>query len=191
MRGAVIIVTVVFSIHFLVKWKDYSSLVRTTGTVVGHGTMSYGMIRGGSQSVTYPIVAFRYAGPVMRKKVDMDEVIHAMDWGQVKGKDLGQELARKEKELQQQYTDTPGVVNTGEPQGALFYWEYPVGETMSVIYKPGQPQDAVVLSFFSYWLTLKAMLLLPVICIFLIGLANIPRMKERWPRDGFDTALNN
>jgi|GEM_PF-3722863 len=176
MRASVFIIIFVFGIHFFFKAVNYSGMIKTTGVVVGHGHLSYGTIRGRGHTVPYPVVAFKYNREVPRE-VDMGEAFHQTDWSKATAGNLDEELERKMTELGEQNTDTPGILHTVEPEGAMFYRNYRHGEILSVIYDPEDPEHAIVHTFFSYWLTLKAMAFLPAVCVALIGFRNVMRMR--------------
>lgn len=62
------------------------------------------------------------------------------------------------------------------------YWtrEKSIGEKLTVVFPKGEPENAVVYTFVSYWIVLPALLLSFVIFFFIYALIVIIKWKEGW-----------
>ena len=157
-------------IFFLFKLINYQFLIVTKGAVFNEYNFYYsssnsihGRTRILGPKTYYPVAMFSDPNATSRKepppKLAGDFAITNAD-------------STADKASSNKYVTVP-------PEGCWGLRRYNVGETISVFYSPGKINEAKVLAFSTYWLTLPAIYILSGLCILWMLVNNLIHIAKR------------
>ncbi|MBS1773682.1 MAG: hypothetical protein JST82_12560 [Bacteroidetes bacterium] len=188
MKAIVIGNIVIIFLFFIVKGYNYAALEKTKGVVVRWDFYrNYG--RGTTSGRTYYPVA-KFKGPITTKTVryfkekpeDQEQSSHY--------KVLPNEIADTLKEIlkngntpdeafsiieniEKRYVDSSYDVDeyyTTEPQGAIYFTNRKIGDSINIIFEHGKVNEAIVDTFSSYWVTYRTIGIVGLLCFAWTGI---------------------